>query len=108
MVIITTADRPDIFVVNVFRVLPENQQQLVDRILSAGDPADLPGLLSMNLLCSNDGTQVTNHMHWASMAAFKQATAGNSMIETTKEAIRGHIEGTGPLRQKVIKVWPKP
>ena len=102
MIIIPSAGRPDFFAVNVFRVRPENQRRLVDRLRAAGDPADIPGLLSMHLLRSEDGTQVINHMHWASREAFDQATANNPAIAATRVAIRQFIEGAGPVPHEVI------
>ena len=45
--------------INVFTVEPVNQQRLVDCIRNAGDASAIPGLLSMHLLCSTDGTRVT-------------------------------------------------
>ena len=77
---------------------------MVDRIRSAGDPAGIPGLLSMHLLCSKDGTQVTNFMHWASREALAAATADNPVIEETRAAIRQFIEGDGPRPYEVIAV----
>lgn len=104
MVIIPSPDQPDLFAINVFRVRPENQQRLIDCIRDAGDPADIPGLLSMHLLRSKDGTQVTNHMHWASKEALQRATAENPVIKATKSAIRQFTDGTGPQPYEVIAV----
>src|SRR5262245_53578063 len=63
--------------INIFTVRPEDQQALVDCIRDAGDPADVPGLRSMHLLRSADGTRVINQMHWESEAAFAAATSGD-------------------------------
>lgn len=104
MIIIPSADRADLFAINVFQVRPENQQRLIDRIRDAGNPAGIPGLLSMHLLRSKDGTQVTNHMHWASKEALKRASAENPVIAATKIAIRELIEGAGPRPHEVIAV----
>jgi hypothetical protein len=46
MIIIPAVGQPDLFAINVFRVRPENQQRLIDCIRNAGDPTDIPGLLS--------------------------------------------------------------
>lgn len=104
MIIIPTADRPDFFAINVFRVRPENQQPFIDCIRNAGDPADIPGLLSMHLLRSADGTQVINHMHWASKDAFDRAGAKGSVIEATRRAVRQFIEDAGPAQYDVVEV----
>jgi len=104
VIIIPSAEQPDFFAVNVFRVRPETQQQMIDRIRHAGDPADLDGLLSMHLLRSKDGTHVINHMHWASREQFKRAGSNASVIESTRLAIRRFIEGDGPVPYQVIEV----
>jgi len=103
MNIIPTADQ-QILVFNVFTVRPENQQAFIDCIKGANETADLPGLLSQHLLRSLDGTQVINHMHWASREAFDQATAGNSVIAATKAQVHQLIEGRGPNRYEVLQV----
>lgn len=107
MIIIPAADQADFFAINVFQVRPENQLRLIDCIRGAGDPAGIPGLLSMHLLRSKDGTQVTNHMHWASREAFKRASAENPVIDATKTAIRQFIEGDGPRPHEVIEIKPR-
>jgi heme-degrading monooxygenase HmoA len=107
VIIIPAADQADFFAINVFQVRPENQQRLIDCIRDAGDAAGIPGLLSMHLLRSKDGTQVTNHMHWASKEAFKQAAAENPVIDATRTAIRQFIEGAGPRPHEVIEVKPR-
>src|SRR5215475_5068781 len=93
-----------VFVVNVFTVRPENPQALVDCIRAAGDPATVPGLLSMHLLRSKDGTQVINHMRWASKAAFDEATAHNAMIADTRDRVGELIEGARPGLYEVIEL----
>jgi heme-degrading monooxygenase HmoA len=104
MIIVPSTERADVFAVNVFRVRPENQRPLVDRIRAAGDPGKIPGLLSMHLLCSGDGTQVTNFTHWTSREALDAATAANPAIRATRTAIREFIEGNGPLPYEVVEV----
>ena len=49
------AEGQGLFVLIVLTVRPENQQALIDTIRSAGDPAKVPGLRSINLLRSLDG-----------------------------------------------------
>ncbi|MFL6127376.1 antibiotic biosynthesis monooxygenase [Actinophytocola sp.] len=106
MLIIPSADRPDLFAVNVFRVRPETRRQFVDRIRAAADAADIAGLLSMHLLCSKDGTHVINHMHWAGKEALDRAGAHDSVIAATRVAIRQFIEGAGPVPYEVVEIKP--
>lgn len=73
------AEQHGVIVINVFTVRPDNQQRLIDTIRACG-PADLPGLRSIRLLRSLDGTKVINHMHWDSQAAFRQATTDNPQV----------------------------
>lgn len=58
----------------------------------------------MHLLCSTDGTQVTNFMHWSSGEALQAAAAENSVIKATRTAIRQFIEGNGPQPHRVVEV----
>ena len=92
-----------LIVTNVFRVRPENQATLVDTIRHGGDPA-VPGLVSMNLLRSEDGTQVINQMYWESRQAFEEAVSHNTEIAATMEAVGRLIEGAGPMRHEIVPV----
>jgi heme-degrading monooxygenase HmoA len=73
-----------------------------DCIRETGDPAGIPGLLSMYLLREKDGTRVTNYMHWGSRQAFQQATSSDPVIAATKRAIRRFTDA--PLPYEVIEV----
>ena len=88
--------------INVFTVRPENQGPLIDAIHAAGDPADVPGLLSMHLLRSLDGTQVINHMHWSDEEAFRRAVRDDPVIAATREHVGRLIEGAGPNLYEVV------
>jgi heme-degrading monooxygenase HmoA len=77
---------------------------MIDCVANAGDATTIPGLLSMHLLRSKDGTQVTNDMHWSSREAFDQATANNPVIHATRTAIRPYIDGNGPRPHEVIEI----
>lgn len=101
---IIPAGHAGIVVFNVFPVRPDNQQALVDCIRGGGDVSGIPGLLGMRLLRSLDGTQVINHMHWASEAAFRTATAGDPRIGATMSRVHDLVEGTGPYRYEVAAV----
>jgi len=92
---------------NVFRVRPENQRALADAIRTGGDPGALPGLVSMNVLRSEDGTHVINQMYWESRAALDQAVATSPAIAATRKAVSTLIEGTGPLKYEVLPVAPE-
>ncbi|MCU1641269.1 MAG: antibiotic biosynthesis monooxygenase [Nocardia sp.] len=85
-------ENPGLFVLIVLTVRPENQQTLIDTIRSAGDQATVPGLRSINLLRSLDGTQVINHMHWAGKEEFEQARAHLPLIENTRAAVQQLVE----------------
>jgi heme-degrading monooxygenase HmoA len=105
MNIIPLADQ-SVLVFNVFAVSPENQQALVDRIRSAGNPAEIPGLRAQHLLRSVDGTQVMNHMHWDSEAAFRKAAATSPVLTATRTRVHELIEGTGPQRFELVPATP--
>ncbi|MFI1916775.1 antibiotic biosynthesis monooxygenase [Nocardia sp. NPDC020380] len=81
-----------LFVLIVLTVQPENQQKVIDTIHAAGDPNLIPGLLSLDLLRSLDGTQVINHMHWTDKTAFDQARADIPAIQSLRTEVLGLIE----------------
>jgi len=85
-------DPPGVFVVVALTVRPENQQAIIDTVRSAGDPTTVPGLVSINLLRSLDGTQVINHMHWASRDAYEEAGGQLPAIKNTREQVLRLIE----------------
>ncbi|MEV0400355.1 antibiotic biosynthesis monooxygenase family protein [Actinoallomurus sp. NPDC050550] len=104
MNVIPTADQSGVLALNVFTVRPEKQQELIDCILGAGDAADVPGLLSMHLLRSLDGTQVINFMHWTSEGELKRATASHPVVKATRERVGDLIERAAPNVYEVIPV----
>ena len=58
--------------VNVFTVLPENQQPLIDLLIeSANAVRDIPGWLSASIHRSLDGTRVVNYAQCDSYAAWE-------------------------------------
>lgn len=59
--------------VNVFTVLPERQQELVDLLDEVTEQVmrHQPGFVSANFHASLDGTRVVNYAQWASPAAFQ-------------------------------------
>lgn len=58
--------------VNVFTVVPERQQELVDLREEATEQVmrHRPGFVSANIHASLDGTRVVNHAQWASPVDF--------------------------------------
>lgn len=91
-----------VFVLIVLTVQPENQQTVIDTIRSAGDPALIPGLLSLDLLRSLDGTQVINHMHWADRSAFEQARVDIPAIQNVRSDVLGLIESASSNIYEVV------
>ncbi len=59
--------------VNVFKVKPENQQQLVEMLIDATEETmgKLPGFISANIHKSLDGEWVTNYAQWKSVEDFR-------------------------------------
>ncbi len=59
--------------INVFTVLPERQQQLIDVLVTATETVmrTLPGFVSANIHRSTDGTRVTNYAQWRSQSDFE-------------------------------------
>lgn len=59
--------------INVFKVEPEHQQQLVDMLIDATEEVmgRLPGFISANIHKSLDGEWVTNYAQWKSVEDFR-------------------------------------
>ena len=93
-----------LFVLIVLTVRPGNQQALIDTIGAAGDPAKVPGLRSINLLRSLDGTQVINHMHWASKDAYEQARDRLPVIRNTRAEVQRLIESAATNIYEVVSL----
>ena len=100
---IVSAEGRGVFVINIFPVRPENQDALV-ACMREGVSTNMPGLLSVKLLKSRDGTKVINHMLWESREAFKQAMAENPEIASTRRRVHELIEGAGPDEYEIIDV----
>jgi heme-degrading monooxygenase HmoA len=98
------AEGQGLIVLIVLTVRPENQQALIDTIRSAGDPAKVPGLRSINLLRSLDGTQVINHMHWASKEAYEEARGHLPVIKNTRAGVQRLIEDAATNIYEVISL----
>lgn len=102
MDIIPADDQQGLFVINIFTVRPENQRPLIECIRQAGDPGDVPGLLSMHLLRSLDGTQVINHMYWESEAAFSRERAANPLILATRDRVNELVQSARPNVYEIV------
>lgn len=59
--------------INVFVVEPENQQRVVDLLVTATEEVmcKLPGFISANIHKSLDGKRVTNYAQWRSVEDFR-------------------------------------
>jgi heme-degrading monooxygenase HmoA len=100
------AEDQGVFVLIVLTVRPGSQQALIDTIRSAGDPATVPGLRSVRLLRSLDGTQVINHMHWASRAAYEDASANLPVIRNTRAEVQRLTENAVTNVYEVVSLGP--
>lgn len=57
--------------INVFTVVPEKQQELVDLLVRATGPMSrVPGFISVNIHRSLDGTKVASYAQWQSVEDF--------------------------------------
>ena len=78
--------------INVFTVAPENQQRLVDLLVSAtsGSVRNITGFISSSLHRSLDGTKVTMYAQWRSQEDYQNmrnnATASPFLEEALKIA----------------------
>lgn len=68
-----TVDQNVVTLINVFTVLPERQQELVDLLASVTDEVmvGIAGFVSANIHASLDGTKVVNYAQWASEEHFE-------------------------------------
>ncbi|HEY3506654.1 MAG TPA: antibiotic biosynthesis monooxygenase [Actinocatenispora sp.] len=88
--------------INAFTVDPARQQELVDTIRDAGDPADIPGLRRMYLLRSRVGRTVINHMPWDDEGAFRRALATDPTIRGTMRKVSAVVENARPGEYEII------
>jgi heme-degrading monooxygenase HmoA len=100
------AEDQGVFVLIVLTVRPGSQQALIDTIRAAGDPAQVPGLRSISLLRSLDGTQVINHMHWASQEAYAAASARLPVIRDTRAEVQRLIENAATNIYEAVSLGP--
>lgn len=66
-------DEPVVTLINVFTVDPDDQDELVDRLVAATDEVmrDQPGFVSANIHASHDGERVVNYAQWESRDHFE-------------------------------------
>ncbi len=76
--------------INVFTVMPENQQRLLDLLVGATGTVmnRLPGFVSANLHKSLDGTRVVNYAQWRSREAFEAMLEDPEAMVHMKEAAK--------------------
>ncbi len=68
--------------IHVFTVSPENQQRLVDILVSATQNVlrFQSGYISMNIHKSLDGVRITNYEQWVSLEALEAGTLKNPAL----------------------------
>jgi quinol monooxygenase YgiN len=76
--------------ITVFTVAPENQQQLVDLLVRAGQEAiqKHPGFISINIHKSLDKTQVVSYSQWQSRQAFEDALQHATVIPYVQAVLK--------------------
>jgi quinol monooxygenase YgiN len=86
-----TTDQDVATLINVFTVTRENQQPLVDLLVTATDEVmrHLPGFVSASIHASLDGTRVVNYAQWRGREDFQR------MLENP--AAREHMDAIGDM-----------
>lgn len=79
--------------VNVFRVSPERQEELVQVLIEATEETmrHIPGFVSANIHRSLDGTRVVNYAQWRSLEDFQ------AMLEDDRA--RPHMQKAGSMAE---------
>lgn len=73
---------------NIVGVKPENQDKVVEALRGLGPIGEVPGLLSLQLLRSADGTKLVNHMRWESLEAFQRANQDPRVLAAITEVAK--------------------
>ena len=83
-------DDQSIVMINVFTVSPDDQDRLVDLLLSAtsGLVDQAPGFISAALHKSVDGTKVAMYARWRSAADYEAMRADPRPLPYLEEALR--------------------
>jgi quinol monooxygenase YgiN len=78
-----------ITLINVFKVLPANQQRLIDLLIQATQNSvrNAPGFMSARLHRSIDGTKVTMYAQWRSSEDYATMRADPAPLPYLKEAL---------------------
>ena len=87
MTTITTANDV-VTLINVFTVKPQQQQRLVDVLVTATETVigKQPGFVSANIHKSLDGTRVANYAQWRSREDFEAMPANPEAAAHLREA----------------------
>jgi heme-degrading monooxygenase HmoA len=93
--------RREVVGVNVFTIRPENQDRLVECLQSLGSTADVPGLISLRLFRSLDGSKMINYMEWETSEAFKKAST-NPTVAAVVERAAELVEDGDPGLYKLV------
>lgn len=85
----STPQRSPVVVINVFTVEPANQQRLIDLLTDATERwvRYAPGFISARLHRSLDGTKVTMHAEWRSMADYDGMRADRGPLAHLQQAL---------------------
>jgi len=83
-------DNDVVTLINVFTVEPEQQQRLVDLLVTATETVigKQPGFVSANIHKSLDGTRVANYAQWRSREDFEAMLANPEAAAHIREATR--------------------
>jgi heme-degrading monooxygenase HmoA len=83
-------DRDLVTLINVFTVVPEDQQRLVDVLVEATEAVmrNQQGFISANIHSSFDGRRVTNYAQWRSPEAFEAMLGDREAAEHMGEAAK--------------------
>jgi len=76
--------------INVFTVDPENQQKLVDLLISATESTvrNIEGFISSSLHKSIDGTKVTMYAQWKSLEDYQNMRNNSTASPYLEEALK--------------------
>ncbi|MFM2312893.1 MAG: hypothetical protein RLZZ04_2169 [Cyanobacteriota bacterium] len=96
-----SVDADLVTLVNVFKVQPENQQQLVDMLIETTEEVmgKLPGFISANIHKSLDGEWVTNYAQWKSVEDFRAIFQNPEALEHMPKI--GAIAESSPVLYEV-------
>jgi quinol monooxygenase YgiN len=86
-------DRQLVSLINVFTVKPDQQQEVVDRLVEATEKVmkHVPGFISANIHKSLDGVRVVNYAQWKSREHFEAMLSNPAAIP--------HMDALGKLVQ---------